>query len=67
MKEPVNYLMKALDAFLADNGIRRGETFMLYDWRKEESCGTACVSEMGMVSFNGEEWRNDRISELLSG
>ena len=43
MKEPVNYLMKALDAFLA------------------------CVSEMGMVSFNGEEWRNDRISELLSG
>jgi len=67
MKEPINYLMKALDMFLEDNGIQRGEIFTLYDWRKKERYGTACVSELGMISFNGEEWRNDRISELLSG
>ena len=67
MKKPVNFLMKALENFMEYYGIRYNEKFYLYDWREEKNAGYACISEIGMVSFNDEGWRNDRISQLLSG
>lgn len=67
MNAPVNYVLRALDEFMKDNGLRRGEKFYLYNWRTKKMEGYACISPMYMISFNGEDWRNDRAIELLSG
>lgn len=67
MNQPVNYVLRALDEFMKDNGLRRGEKFYLYNWRTKKMEGYACISNSYMISFNGEEWRNDRAIELLSG
>lgn len=67
MRKPVNFIVKALDAFMEYHGIRKGETFTLYDRYTGEACGTACISPSYLVSFNGEEWREDRVDELLRG
>ena len=53
MNTPVNYILRALDEFMKDNGLRRGEKFYLYNWRTKKMEGYACISPMYMISFNG--------------
>ena len=67
MNRPVNYVLKALDEFMKDYNIRFGQKFYLYDWKTKKVDGYAVISPSYKISFNGEDWRDDRAFELLSG
>ena len=67
LKKPVNYITKAVDQFMYDNGLSFNKGFSLYDWREKKDIGQVRIAENYMISFNEEPWRNDRVGELLSG
>ena len=67
MKASVNFLEKALKEFMNYYSLQYNETFYLYDNERREVAVFARILENGKVSFDGEEPREDRINQLLSG
>ena len=65
MKEPVNYIRKAMQEMMRDNRIGFDESFYLYNRRTQSVEGYARIMNNYTVIYNGNELNEKEVPQLL--